>query len=215
MADWSYGDSWERYPIQAGEIWTESDTQSQVAVADLFDGLPGYMTDADMIYIDPPWNIGNIRGFYTKAGLTLEGNFRDFSEVLLSHIAAIEAPVCYMEMGKQNVIAVEESLARLYPVVQAWPVTYYRKNPSFLIRAGQQPTGVDFSGIDDMDTPRLAMQSETFTCVADLCMGRGLTATTAYALGRSFVGTELNPRRLACAIDKIAQLGGTWCITQR
>ena len=45
-------------------------------------------------------------------------------------------------------------------------------------------------------------------------MGRGLTATTAYALGKRFVGTELNPRRLAVAIDKVAQLGGDWCITQ-
>ena len=159
MADWSYGDSWERYPIKAGEIWTETGARSVVAVADLFDGLPGYMTDADMIYIDPPWNTGNIRSFYTKAGLTLGGNFRDFSEVLLSHIAAIGAQVCYMEMGKQNVIAVEESLARLYPVVQAWHVTYYRRNPSFLLRAGRQPTDVDFTGMDDADTPRLALES--------------------------------------------------------
>ncbi len=215
MVDWRYGDSWERHPIAAGEIWTETGTGSAVAVADLFDGLPAFMTQADMIYVDPPWNTGNVGSFYTKAGTARRGDFDDLLAALLDGVATIQASVCYMEMGRQNLGKTLDALGRLYPTIQYWLITYYRRNPSYLIRGGPRPATADFTGSDDMDTPRLAMQSEMFTCVADLCMGRGLTATTAYQLGKRFVGTELNPRRLACAIDKVAQLGGDWCITQR
>lgn len=214
MADWSYGDSWERYPIEAGEPWMERSTGSQVAVYDLFDGFPAFMTHADMIYVDPPWNTGNIRSFYTKAGMPTKRNFRQFLDVLFGRIKDIDAPVCYMEMGKQNRETVINTLQDLYASVQFWEVIYYRKNPSFLIRAAHTPTDTDFTGIDDMHTPRMAMETELFSCVADLCMGRGLTATTAYRLGKQFVGTELNKRRLAVTIDKIAKLGGDWCTTQ-
>jgi len=32
---WKYGDSWEKYPIEEGEIWQEPFSQSRIAVADL------------------------------------------------------------------------------------------------------------------------------------------------------------------------------------
>jgi len=214
MADWSYGDAWERYPIETGTTWMERRTGSAVAVCDLFDGLPAFMTQADMIYVDPPWNTGNVRSFYTKSGIPTDRNFPQLFGVLLEHIEDIGARVCYMEMGKQHRGLVASELRLIYPSVQTWQVTYYRRNPSYLIRAGYMPTGHDYTGIDDMHTPRMAMEHEVFDCVADLCMGRGLTATTAYKLGKRFVGTELNKRRLAVTIDKIAKLGGDWCITQ-
>ena len=213
--EWSYGDSWERYPVQTGEIWTERKTGSTVSVHDLFGGIPAYMQVADLVYVDPPWNTGNLRAFYTKAGLALGGTFRSFLEALFDGIQCINSPVCYLEIGKQNLNTAINCLKLLYPVTQYWAVTYYRRNPSYLIRGGQEPTAIDFTGADDADTPRLAMRAESFSCVADLCMGRGLTATTAFALNKQFVGTELNPRRLAVTIDRVAQMGGEWCITPR
>jgi predicted RNA methylase len=56
----------------------------------------------------------------------------------------------------------------------------------------------------------MAMMHEIFECVADLCMGRGLTGISAYKLGKKFVGTELNKRRLAVLIDKTSQMGARW-----
>ena len=208
---WKYGNSWEKYPIKEGEIWQHVSSGSQLCVWNLFDGLPDFMTQADMIYTDPPWNTGNIRGFYTKAGMKTDKTFDDFIEVLFNHISLIDAVVCYLEIGKQNVCVFRDCLKEIYPSVQVWPVTYYQKNPSFLVRGGLEPTNFDFTGMDDMDTPRTAMTNEKFTCVADLCMGRGLTAITAIKFGKRFVGTELNRRRLACTIDRV---GGEWHIIQ-
>jgi len=42
--------------------------------------------------------------------------------------------------------------------------------------------------------------------VIDPCTGRGLTAMTAAEMGRVFTGTELNPRRAAITLQKLAQL---------
>lgn len=208
---WKYGNSWEKYPIRENEEWVHQVSGSVLKVWDLFDGLPDFMTEADMIYTDPPWNTGNIRGFYTKANLGTTKTFVDFTEILFNHIQQINAPVCYLEIGKQNVYIFKECLNQIYPSTQIWPVTYYRKNPSFLIRGGIVDTTFDFTDMDDMDTPLAAMKNERFSCVADLCMGRGLTATTAIELGKRIVGTELNPRRLACTIDRV---GGEWYIIQ-
>ena len=211
---WKYGNSWENYPCRSGEVWIEQETNSKLAVWDLFDGLPAFMLEADLIYTDPPWNTGNMRSFYTKAGLSTDDTFREFLEVLFDAVEEINAPVCYLEIGKQNIDVFANCLGLIYPVVERWEVTYYRKNPSWLVRGGESPATFDFTGHDDMDTPRLAMENEWFSCVADLCMGRGLTAVTAFEMGQQFVGTELHPRRLACTIDKVAKKGGAWHTTR-
>lgn len=205
---WTYGNAWEKYPIERGELWREQKTRSAAMVWDIFDGLPEFMREADLVYCDPPWNAVNFSAFYTKAGMETCRGYGDFVEVFFDHICEIAPRACYVEVGKQNLELFTSKLAAIYPHVQRWEVVYYRKNPSFLLRGGPTPTSADFTGLDDMDTPRAAMQTETFECVADLCMGRGLTGLTAFHLGKRFVGTELNKRRLAVLIDNITRLGG-------
>ncbi|TRZ48856.1 MAG: hypothetical protein D4S01_09670 [Dehalococcoidia bacterium] len=206
---WKYGDSWEKYPIESEQTWIEA-CRSKVMVHDIFNGLPQFMKDADLIYTDPPWNTGNINSFYTKAMIKKRTTFEKFSDVLFGCIADIHPTVCYLEIGKQNLQRFMRAMAVLYPVVQSWETTYYKKNKSYLIRGGATLTDFDFFGQDDMDIPALVMQNEVFSCVGDLCMGRGLTGITAYRLGKRFVGTEMNKRRLAVLIDKTTKLGAWW-----
>jgi len=210
MTRWTYGDSWERYPIEPGQVWMERTTGSKLAVVDIFHSMPGYMHEADMVYTDTPWNTGNINTFYTKAGLEERHTFEELVQVLLSYLSYTNPRVCYLEIGRQNAHHYRGLLRLLYPIVQEWPITYYRKNPMLLLRGGEEPQHYDFTGDDDGVTPGLAMQVEEWTCVADPCMGRGLTACSAFALGKSFVGTELNKRRLAVTIDRVAKQGGAW-----
>ena len=211
MTKWSYGDSWEKYPIEPGELWRERGNGSLVMAHDLFNGLPAHMREADLIYCDPPWNTSNINAFYTKAGIQQTREFHSFADLLFTSIMAIHPGVCYIEIGKQNLKLFEAELKLMYPYVQTWEVTYYKRNRSYLLRGGKYGfSQTNFTGMDDMHTPRAAMMTEQFTCVGDLCMGRGLTGTAAYRLGKRFVGTELNKRRLAVLIDEVAKLGGEW-----
>lgn len=58
-------------------------------------------------------------------------------------------------------------------------------------------------------TARLPDYHERFRLtMRDLCMGRGLVGYHAWKARRRFVGTELNPRRLACLLDRVAKDGG-------
>jgi hypothetical protein len=207
---WNYGNSWEKYPIEG--TWKESKTGSIVAVNDLFTGLPGFMLEADMVYCDPPWNTGNLTSFYTKAGLANTKEYENFLKALITHIKSVGPKVCYLEIGRENKDKVFNELSGLYDHVQIWPVTYYRKNPSYLIRGGRSSTATDYTGMDEEYTPLKAMESEDFNCVADFCMGRGLTGIAAYKLGEKFVGTELNKRRLAVLIDRTTKLGAEWSV---
>jgi hypothetical protein len=134
-------------------------------------------------------------------------DFNDFMDVLFERIALIDPVVCYLEIGKRHVADFEERLGKIFPSAQVWPITYYKKKPCYLIRGGKVPTDANFSGIDEELTPSLAIQAENPTCVADLCTGRGLTLLAAHANGKQFVGTELNKRRLAVAIEKANKMG--------
>jgi len=210
MNKWLYGDSWEKYQIESGQTWIETNTNSKLQVWDILDSLPDFMLEADMVYSDTPWNTGNITSFYTKAEKEKRCEFAQFANTVFSHIAKIKPKVCYLEIGKQNFELYRDKTSELFPVIQVWNIVYYHKNPNILIRGGYDVVKFDFTGKDDEDTPLLTIQQENLSCVADLCMGRGLTAIAAYKSGKRFVGTELNKRRLAVTIDKIAQLGGNW-----
>lgn len=211
MNNWLYGDSWEKYPIEPGEIWRDSVSQSMVSVNDIRDGIPGFIQHVDLMYTDPPWNQGNANSFVTKAGLERRVNsFEEFMWPLFDGIMKVIPEICYLEIGAQYFDEFVKRLSKIYPVVQQWGITYYRRNPSFLIRGGFEPTDLDFAGMDDADTPVYAIEHESCNTVADICMGRGLTGISALKFKKQFFGCELNKRRLAVFIEKSAKMGARW-----
>jgi hypothetical protein len=206
---WSYGDSWEKYPIKRNELWYEINTGSIVEVLDIFKGLPPYMYKADMIYCDPPWTTGNMKSFYTKAGMSTEKTYKNLLDVLFKNIKKIKPKVCFLEVGKQNMNLVLEKL-KMFNHIQFWNITYYRKYPMILTRGGFKKTNFNYTGMDDNYTPGQAILNEKPKCIADFCAGRGLTMREAYKSNIKFVCTELNKRRLAVGIEKISKIGGRW-----
>jgi len=204
---WLYGDSWERFPIEPGDVWGLPDG-SLVAVHNLFEPLPAWMR-ADLVFVDPPWNLGNLNSFYTKAGRRdYLRDFGQFADVLFQRISEIGPQVAYIEIGNQAVADWRRRLEVLFPCVQHWPVTYYRRHPTNLLRGSQRgPTREDYTGMDESACIKHLAQVERYTCIADPCMGRGLVGEAAFLAGRRFVGTELNKRRLACLLDRLAARG--------
>lgn len=207
---WLYGDSWERFSIESSEVWQEQYTLSKVTIADITNNIPDFMREADFLYCDPPWNTGNMRSFYTKAGLQTNNDFSIFSNVLFSWISNAMPKICYLEIGLRSANDFKSRLHALYPSIQEWKIVYYNKYPTMLLRGGLVAINYDFSRLDDTKTPGMAMDIEDFSCAADLCMGRGLTAIAAFARQKRFVGTELNKRRLAVTLDRVAKMGGIW-----
>lgn len=207
MADWTYGDSWERHPIAPGEIWSDG-KGSAVSVHDLRAGAPAFMIGVELIYTDPPWTQGNVNSFVTKAGLDSRvSSFAEFMDPLFAAVAEIRPQVCFLEVGQKHMEDFRVRLGSLFPSVQVWPITYYRKNSCYLLRGGMSQSAKDYTGMDDERTPAEAISAERPASVGDICMGRGLTMLSAHRAGARFVGAELNQRRLAVAIDRAAKIG--------
>ncbi len=207
MTKWKYGDSWERYPIELGESWGLPDG-SRVAVHNIYNPLPTWMR-ADLLFVDPPWNLGNLNSFYTKAErVDYREDFDEFADILFERITDIGPVTAYIEIGNQAINDWQERLAILFPHVQHWPVLYYRKHPTNLLRGSHlAPTPLDFTGIDEARCISILAEQENYTTIADPCMGQGLVGLAAYKSGHQFVGTELNKRRLAVLLDKLAKAG--------
>jgi hypothetical protein len=207
---WTYGDAWEHYPIEPGEVWGVPSMGSMVAVHNLFERLPAWMKHADMLFVDPPWNRGNVNSFYTKAGRSdYITDFADFEHALFERIDDLAPHVCYMEVGKQAVDRWATQLAARYAAVQVFSVTYYRKHPCYILRGGSAPTEQDYTGRDEADVIAAVACDEEYAVLGDFCMGRGLVGMAAYRAGKPFVGTELNKRRLAVLLQKLALAGAS------
>ncbi len=204
---WDYGDSWEKFPIEPGQVWG-LENGSKVAVHNLFEPLPDWFYP-DLLFIDPPWNLGNINSFYTKAGRTdYLKKFDDFSDAVFQRIADISPETVYIEIGNQNVDNWFERLGRQYPYLQRWQVVYYRKHPTWIIRGSKRVfIDYDFTGIDEARCIEIIAQIEDYRVIGDMCMGRGLVGLAANKAGKPFVGTELNKRRLACLLDALSKRG--------
>ena len=204
---WLYGDSWERFPIEQGEVWGLANG-SKVAVHNLFDPLPAFM-HADLLFVDPPWNLGNLNSFYTKADRTdKQTDFSHFADVLFQRIGEVGAQTAYIEIGNQAVEDWLEQLRRQFRHVQRWPVTYYRKHPTNLIRGSNlEPTSYDYAGLDEALCVDIIAREERYHVIADPCMGRGAVGMAAHMVGKPFVGCELNKRRLAVLLDRLAKAG--------
>jgi hypothetical protein len=201
-----YGDAYKEFEILPGTVYQDR-LGSKIACHDIFDELPAFMMEADMLYVDPPWNSNLFHSFYTKAGLPDVHAFEEFTDILFQRIAEIAPKAAYVEIGKQNFEEFIVRMVDIFPQIQSWEITYRKKNPAYLIRGGWDRTCFDFTGYDDVDTVRFALERETFECVADPCIGKGLTAIAAYALGKRFVGTELQTKKLALLIKNLTKKG--------
>ena len=208
MTKWKYGNAWEKYSIKEGEIW-QIDNDNFLSVHNIFNSLPDFMYQADMVVTDPPWNLGNINSFYTKAERDDHlKSFDDFTRIVFKRIYDISPNTVYIEIGNQYVNQWYEKLAEQYLYLQKWPVLYYKKYPTNFIRGSKLKfVDYDFTGIDEAKCIDIICKIEAYDTVADLCMGLGLVGEAAYDNNKNFVGTELNKRRLANLMQKLAKKG--------
>lgn len=211
--DWRYGDSWEKYPIEQGEIWTAGPHKVMVADitnTDLNPLLQG--TTIDMTYIDPPWNTGLLKGFYTKAKVEKHiTGYAAFTHKLLETIEKHSPNINYIEIGKQNMNLLIGQIKLRGKITNMWDITYHRKKPAKLIRYtfnNKPPIKLDLNGVDDEYTPNLILHVEKgISTILDLCTGRGLTGKAAHNNQKTFYGVELNKRRLSCLLHHFNKQG--------
>jgi len=206
MAKWEYGGAYGRYPIgPAGFTYPDG---SQIAVHNIFDTLPEFMLQADLVFVDPPWNLGNLNTFYTKAERNDHlSEFEMFYLRLFECIDQIEPRTLYIEMGKEYLGEFLMLCKERYRWVTFYNSTYYRKrdNLCYIIRASSKRKKIPLDYLDEEEAIKWICENEDYACIGDLCMGTGLVGWYAYMAGKKFVGTELNYKRLAVLVERIAK----------
>ena len=206
MTDWEYGGVYRGYDME-GEIHLPNN--SIVQVCDWTISLPEFMKSADALFVDPPWNAGNAKSFYTKAGIYIPGiDFHAFSSILFQRIFEISPDTVFVEIGKQYIGLYLQSLGGMFKYVTLYNSSYYhrKQNKCYVIHAtnsGKLKRHKILEDMDEEDIIKWLCRNHPYQCVGDLCMGRGLVGKHSYLNGRRFVGTELNPKRLAVLVDFI------------
>lgn len=170
------------------------------------------MRQADLVFVDPPWNQGNMRSFYTKASLTECEEYTAFVDRLFDRIGWINPKTCYVEVGKEWLPDFMIRMRAIFKHVTFFNSTYYHKqdNLCYVIRGSSSRARTKLDGMDEEDIIAWICTNEDYSCIGDLCIGRGLVALGAHSSGKRFVGTELNDKRLSVLIERIVALGGRY-----
>lgn len=208
MSEWEYGGAYRNHDMN-GVITLPNG--SLVQVCDLTEGLPDFMKQADVLFIDPPCSKGNIQSFYTKADLGTAVEYGRFSDMLFEHIATIRPRHLFMELFAANMAEYTERAMRLFGHKVVYRSFYYKKrsNRCWIVHFSNEPISI-VPGFDDMDEERFIKKlchEFDYQCIGDICMGTGLVGKYAYEAGKRFVGTELNKKRLALLVDHIRRDG--------
>lgn len=185
---------------------------SAVAVHDLFDPLPDFMRRADTIFTDIPYTQSLLTNYANRPGVRTSpantGRFDDFLFKLFERLDEITPATIFIETGKDALADVYHMAGSRFEYTTFYNATYYRKlaNKSYIVHATNDRARRRYPALEDMDEADAIAwicANHEYQCIGDLCMGKGLVGRHAYANGKSFVGTELNPARLQVLIDFI------------
>ncbi len=208
MTKWNYGDAYKRYPIP--EDGWKFDDGSKVKVHNIFDTLPEFMKQADVLFVDPPWNLGNLNSFYTKADRTdYQDSFEVFYKRLFECIKEINPHTCYVEVGKQHLAEFIMEMKKIYKQVTFYNSMYYnnKNNMCYIVQGSKKRKKKrPFDHMDEERVIEWICHNEEYDTIGDLCMGRGLVGWYAHQVGKKFVGTELNHKRLSVLVENVESL---------
>lgn len=209
MANWNYGDAYLQYPVpEEGYKFKDG---SIVKVHDIFNPIPDFMKNADLVFVDPPWNLGNINTFYTKAEKDERiESFELFYKRLFECIKEIKPNTCYVEVGKEYLAEFMMEMKKQYKYVTFYNSSYYHNKDRmcYVIRGSKKFKKPKLDYMDEEDIIEWICKNEDYNCIGDLCIGRGLVAVNAFKNGKHFVGTELNHKRLSVLVKRVIENGG-------
>lgn len=205
---YNYHDDYLKYPI--GPEPYSFDDGSTIQVHNIMDETPEFMKQADLMFVDPPWNKGNLTCFYTKAERDdYLSSYEQFFNRLLEVIKEINPETLYLEVGKEYLAEYLIALKKMYKHVTFYNSMYYHnpQNMCYVIRCSKssRKPKEKLDGMDEEDIIKWVTANESYKCIADCCIGQGLVGYYANQAGHKFVGTELNHKRLSVLIRRIKE----------
>jgi len=204
MTKWEYGGAYKKYPLDDEEPYIFDDG-SIVQVHDIFNPLPEFMKKADLVFVDPPWNQGNMTSFYTKADKVNTFKYEPFYKRIFECIQEISPKMAFVEVGKEYLPDFIIEMRKIYKYVTFYNSSYYHRdiNRCYIVQGSDKRLNLRLDDMDEEDIIAWITENVEYDCIADLCMGRGLVGLYSYKNNKRFVGTELNHKRLSVLIERI------------
>ena len=202
---YKYGHLCDKYDM-TGNIYAGTGI---LKVHDIFNPIPDFMKQADVIFSDPPCSRANINSFYTKAEKEeRHESYEPFHNRFFEIIDEIKPKMLFLEVFKSNKDKFVEQVQKRYFNVKVIRSMYYNKpdNKCWIIQASNEPLQEMNFWHEFMDEEKVIKdicENVNYTCIGDPCMGKGLVAFYSNKCGKRFVGTELNKYRLAVCIERV------------
>jgi len=183
-------------------------------VHDIFEGFPKEFLDANVVFIDVPYTIGDVKRYDIKAD---KDSGRMTYEIFLERIKyylenMIKLRTVFIEVGKANVDKVITMLFSHFVNVKVYESTYYKKNLCYIVQAWNDEKdfiAIQDSKLDEVDVnENIIVTMDENDVICDFMNGRGLTSKNAFKYGRKFICSDMNVNRLAVAYEDIARKGG-------
>lgn len=203
-----YNGAIDRVKIAPDKKYIINNGQGVIFNHNVFDEIPAEFYGAAYVVVDPPWSMGNLRSFYTKAEKELDKEFKEFLDRIFYVLKEIGVNSCYMEFGKQYKDEIVRRMSEVFDNVRVIDSFYYNTQPCFFIIGENEGHELDF---DTTPKDELKVIDEIIKLkegkVLDFCLGRGAVSRTAYKYGKEFVGSELNINRLAVCYEDLLKKG--------
>lgn len=200
------------WPVQPGDLWAVGEHRLlcgdlEVGAADRLRALTGQ--PVALLYTDPPWGRGIHRQFRNKAGVPGEPDHDALMAAIIGLAAQAESALIEMSNRDLDAFLHYTTAARL-PLTAKWKITWDRGKKPCVLLAFQHRFGMpDFTGLDDAQTPEVAVEHLTSPgeLVIDPCTGLGYTAAACAKLNRPFLGSELHPNRVSATLERLRKMG--------
>ena len=204
-----------KYPVEYNDIWTINNSILSCTDIDTGKAFEFFKKHnfSDVAYVDPPWGQGNANTFRGKAGLEQTANFSILLKNIINILKNVRKDV-FIEMGRNWNDELKSYIREAGgKIINEYNITYYKKKPCILNHctfSGKYSLMPDLNGLDDDDTPFIAIEKSTKEndVVLDCCTGRGLTFVASVKNNRRFLGTELSPNRASVSLRKIKDITG-------
>ena len=206
-SNWEYGEFYKQYNMD-GEIHIGTGI---VKVHDIFNPVPDFMKSADVIFSDPPYNKSALNGYYTKAGIDEKpDSFESFFYRFIEVVDIISPRLVCLEVGVAQADDYIRVLSEMYKESAVKNSYYYgnknQKCKILFFSNDKLPACIEKMGfMDEEKVIAYLCENLDFECIADPCMGKGLVGYYANKFGKKFVGTELNPKRLAVCCERVTK----------
>ena len=177
-------------------------------VHDIFNPIPDFMREADVMFCDAPCSKANLNSFYTKAEKKFKcESFEPFNIRFWQVVDEISPKRLFLEVFKSNKNRFLDECKKRFFNIEVYDSMYYNKpaNKCWIIQASNEPL-IDMSilnGVDEELFIEYVCTKTEYSCIGDPCIGKGLVAFYANKAGKKFVGTELSKYRLAVAIERV------------